>query len=86
MKKPKGALSTKARAKREVAWKLSYLRPIIGVGSKGKKDTNPYTPRDSELSNKYILSLSISNRGNPLFVSIIPFSSFIHPSSSIYIS
>ncbi|KAG4912567.1 hypothetical protein JHK86_053000 [Glycine max] len=33
MKKPKGTLSTRAHAKREVAWKLSYLRPIKGVGT-----------------------------------------------------
>jgi len=30
-KKPKGALSVKACSKREVAWKLSYLKSIKGV-------------------------------------------------------
>ena len=35
-KKPKGVLSAGFRAKHEVAWKLSYLRPIKGVGSKGE--------------------------------------------------
>jgi len=52
-RKPKGTLSTKAPAKREVAWKLSYLRPIKGVGSKGERHTKipipTHHPGDSKL-------------------------------------
>ena len=40
MKKPKDALSAKAHAKRAVVWKLSYLKPIKVVGSKGERHKN----------------------------------------------
>ena len=50
-KKPKGTLSVKAHAKHEVTWKLSYLRPIKGVRSKGERHQSLHTKTHSSLMN-----------------------------------
>ena len=65
----------------KLAWKVSYRRPIKGLGRRRVRH------RVSELSIEDIQSLSLSHRGNPPSLVIPPLISFNHPTpSSIHIS